>query len=83
MKKNEKFINRNTKNQKKIENFWDKKTRYLMAHLFLKYEKDRIHGFQLFTENLNFWSKKTNFQNFQNSFKIFLREYNLSKGFVL
>ena len=65
MTKNEKFINRNSKNQKKIENFWDQKFRVRHARYRISTPGTRC------TRLKNFWNRVIYitdfvFQNFQN-----------------
>ena len=51
MTKNEKFINRNSKNQKKIENFWDQKFRVRHARYRISTPGTRCTRLEIFLKN--------------------------------
>ena len=63
MTKNEKFINRNSKNQKKIENFWDQKFRVRHARYRISTSGTRCNRLNFFEVRL--YIKNFMFQNWR------------------
>ena len=63
MTKNEKLINRNSKNQKKIENFWDQKFRVRHARYRISTPGTRCTRLEIFLKNGYIYITDFMFQN--------------------